>query len=175
MVAGRDDPEGLRMMLDIAEKKLDEPRPICWVPHVLNGDQWEAWLPEPDHPQYERFRLLKLRHEVHEYGEQKELLDKLHQQTRQDVFVANVLVMSKEGEPTLTIASWAKGITSWLPRTDQIGFFEPETKALRRVPWERAQRTVGDLMEPVDVFPPRWEVSGFPTEEQFAVMGAGFA
>jgi hypothetical protein len=172
LIAGQDDPKGLGMMLDLAEEKLEEPRPLCFVPHVLRGDDWEPWLPAADHPHFERFRLLKLRHEVHEYAEQKHALDKLHEKTGNDVFVAKVLVGSKDDQPVHTIASWAKGITSWLPRTEQLAFFDPATKVVRVASWDSAQRIVGGLMTPLDLYPPRWSVSGFPTEEQFDWMGA---
>lgn len=171
LISGREDPKGLGMMLDLAEKRLEDPRPICSVAHNLRGDQWEPWLPEVGHPHIERFRRLKLRHEVQEYADQKHHLEKLHEKTHLDVFVAQVLVASKDGEPTYTIASWAKGITTWLPRIDKIGFFDPATKTMKLVSWDSARRVVGDFMEPVELYPPRWSVSRFPTDEQFAAMG----
>lgn len=172
LITGQEDIKGLGIMLDLAEQRINEPRPVCFVPHVLDGDQWDPWFPGADHPHFERFRLLKLRFVSGEYAEQKQALDKLHQRTRTDVFVASQLIVSKNGRPTHTVASWAKGVVSWLPRTDQIGFFDPETKTMKMAKWENAERIVGHMMDPLDIYPPRWSVSEFPSDEQFKAMEA---
>lgn len=74
MVAGSDDVEALGMMADLAEKKEDEPRSLCPIPHQLVGDEWEAWLPPPDHPHHDRFRMLQLKFLHANYAEQKSFL-----------------------------------------------------------------------------------------------------
>ena len=93
LVTGSDDVEGLRMMADLAEKKQDEPRPVCPIPHVLVDDSWEPWLPPADQPHYARFRTLELRYLYGEYTEQKALLEQRHQKTGEDVFIATYSVI----------------------------------------------------------------------------------
>jgi len=39
------------------------------------------------------------------------------------------------------------------------------------VEWQRVLEVVGDMMEPVDIYPPRFRVRGFPSEKQLAAMG----
>ena len=39
------------------------------------------------------------------------------------------------------------------------------------VEWDRAVEVVGDLMKVVEIYPPRWRVKDFPTEEQLKAMG----
>ena len=39
------------------------------------------------------------------------------------------------------------------------------------VEWEKVVEVVGDLMEAVDIYPPRFRVRAFPSEEQLAAMG----
>jgi hypothetical protein len=39
------------------------------------------------------------------------------------------------------------------------------------VEWQQAVDIVGDLMEAVDIYPPRYRVRSFPSDEQLAVMG----
>jgi hypothetical protein len=40
------------------------------------------------------------------------------------------------------------------------------------VPWDRVVSEMGDSMEPLDYYPPRWSVEQFPTKEQLQKMGA---
>ncbi len=42
----------------------------------------------------------------------------------------------------------------------------------RMYDWERVMQVAGHLMEPLNLYPPRYKVSEFPTEEQFRAMGA---
>ncbi|MGA2257188.1 MAG: hypothetical protein ABSG53_21245 [Thermoguttaceae bacterium] len=37
--------------------------------------------------------------------------------------------------------------------------------------WEKVVDVAGDLMEPLDIYPPRFRVRGFPSDEQLAAMG----
>ena len=36
------------------------------------------------------------------------------------------------------------------------------------VDWDKAVKTFGDLMEPQDIYPPRWRVRAYPSKEQLA-------
>ena len=38
--------------------------------------------------------------------------------------------------------------------------------------WDRVVEVVGHLMEPLDIYPQRFRVSDFPTDEQLAAIGA---
>jgi hypothetical protein len=39
------------------------------------------------------------------------------------------------------------------------------------VEWRRVMDTAGDLLEPLDMYPFRYRVREFPSEEQLAAMG----
>ena len=71
MITGSDDAKGHAMMVALAEKQLEDARPLCFIPHVLDADEWTPWSPGQDHPQHEKFRLLEVRHFGNEYAEQK--------------------------------------------------------------------------------------------------------
>lgn len=169
-LTGSEDEEGLRMMADLAEKSFDEPRPICWIPHRLRGDTWEAWMPPTDSPVFDRFRVLRLRHGWFHYAEQQHFLESFNKQTGTDVFVASFFVGEEDGHVS-SYSTWGKDVTTWLPHTEFIVFVRSNFDVVGIVPWDRVHATVGSLMKRTDHYPVRWFVEEIPTAEQFAAMG----
>ncbi|HEX7379509.1 MAG TPA: DUF1444 family protein [Pirellulales bacterium] len=171
LLAGSDDIQGLGMMADMAEKKEDDPRPLCAVAHALVGDDWAPWLPPPEHPHHERFRLFALKHDYHDYAEQKKLSDKLHEQTGEDVFVATFSAAERDGK-TRSYCVWTKDVAAWLPKTDYVFLYARGSERRWVVTWDRLQEVAGQLMSPLDCYPPRWFVDAWPTDEQIEALGA---
>ncbi|HEY1603529.1 MAG TPA: hypothetical protein VGG64_28270 [Pirellulales bacterium] len=169
MVTGSEELDGLGQMAEQAESMKEDPRPLCSIPHMLDGDEWHAWQPPADHPHYAKFRTLELRCLFGEYAEQKQQLEKLHEKTGLDVFVATFSVIDKSGR-LLSWCVWSKGIVSWLPKTDFVGLYDPDVKAHRFARWDRMIEVASSLMKPLDLYPPRWAVDDFPSEEQFGQM-----
>lgn len=169
MVTGADDAEGLEILATLAEKKKDEARPICPIPHKLVGDEWVAWLPPPDHPQHERFRLIEQGFLAGEYAEQKSLLDKRHEQTGEDVFVATFSAAERQ-EKLISFCVWSKDVSTWLPKTEFVGLYETDAKHADFVTWDRLLAVAGHLMTPLDCYPPRWLVEDFPSRDQIEKM-----
>jgi hypothetical protein len=169
MVTGADDVEGLQILATLAEKKKNEARPICPIPHKLVGDEWVAWLPPPDHPHHEKFRLLEQGFLAGEYAEQKSLLDKRHEQTGEDVFVASFSIAEKDGK-RLTYSVWSKDVVTWLPKTEFVGLFDDQPEQLEFVAWGQLKAVAGHLLAPLDCYPPRWLVEDFPSRDQIEKM-----
>ena len=165
LITGADDVEGLGMLAMLAEKKQGEPRPICPIPHRLVGDEWQAWLPPPEHPHHDAFRMLELKYLYGEYAEQKPLLEKRNQQTGEEVFVASFGAVERDGK-VLSYSVWSKGVPTWLPKTEFVSLFDPDTKETWFVPWERLDDSLGARMTPLDHYPPRWFVDDFPTPQE---------
>jgi hypothetical protein len=143
---------------------------------LLESGEWRTWMVPGNHPQYARFRLLELKSLGGEYAEQKELLDSLHQRRGSDVYVATFSAVEKPDGSVFSYCLWSEGVDALLPRTQNILFHGPpgELPAVERMnggPWERVAAVVGDLLEPVDVYPPRYRVRGFPTREQLTAIG----
>ena len=91
--------------------------------------------------------------------------------TRAVTFVASFsIVQHPETGHFMTYCVWPRGVLSLLPQTDTIAFMQ-DGKAPLMVPWDRTVEVVGDLMTPLDIYPQRFQVSEFPTEEQLAAMG----
>ncbi len=172
IVAGSEDTPGLEAMVALTKKAFDQPRTVSGVALRLAGDEWVSWMPEAAHPLYDEFRGLRIRSYGQDYAEQKELLDQLHKTTGEDVFVASFSGFTAQGSDHFTsYCVWGRGVLAWLPRTDLIGIMAEHGQPPQMVPWDRAAEVLGDLMEAVDIYPPRFRVREFPTEKQLAAMG----
>lgn len=71
---------------------------------------------------------------------------------------------------------WSKGIASLHPKADLVAFFDPEQPDDKRiaaeVKWKEACAICGGLMLDTQMFPPRYYVSAFPTEEQLEALAS---
>jgi hypothetical protein len=172
IVTGSDDKEGLKGMLALAKDALKQPRPMSGLALRIDGDEWVSWMPDVAHPLYGEFRMLEVQSVMQEHDQQKKLLDKLHEKKRQDIFVASYKAMANQttGQVT-TYCVWGKDILALLPHTDRIVFVQDGKDPLT-ADWDRVVRVMGDLMTPMDIYPQRFRVSEFPTDEQLAAMGA---
>ncbi len=170
LITGSDDVEGLTLMLALADQQKDEARPLCPIPMQLVADDWESWLPPTDHPAYRGFKDLECKFNYVEYSDQKDLLEqKLDLEQDNPVFVATYSVLERD-DKVLSFSVWSKSVPTWLPKTDCVGLFDPEVNSHRFIRWEKLQNIVGSMMEPLDLFPLRWYVNDFPTEEQIVQM-----
>lgn len=171
IVAGSEDVEGLKGMLALAKDAMQKPYTIGGIAMRLDGEDWVTWLPDPSHPLYKDFRLLQIQTYGQEYDEQMELLNKLHEKKGEDIFVASYSAMeNKENGNLLSCCVWSKNVLTLLPKTDLVAFIQEGAKP-RIAEWDRVVETVGNLMEPLDMYPPRWRVSEYPTDEQLALIG----
>ena len=178
VVTGSDDPQGLEIMAKIAKESFEKPRPISTVALRLEGDEWCPWLPPEDSPLFAEFHELRLRTVGAEYNDQKELLDAVHQQTGQQVMVVPFgALQNKETGRVTSYSVWCEGVESLLPQTDAVLFFRPEGGEANKIvaggDWQHVQQIVGDLMEPLGLYPERYRVRQFPSEGQLARIGRG--
>ena len=176
LITGSEDHQGLAAMITIAEKSLDQPRGVCGAAFRLGWNDWSPYLPDPDNPLRARFETLHIKSICEDYGQQKALLDALHEKTGVDVFVAPCdVAQQKETKRTHTCCMWLKGIESMLPKVDQVFFFVPTSdesgEMVASADWEVVEKIVGNLLEPVDLYPERYRVKGFPTEEELKALG----
>lgn len=176
LVAGSDDADALLALASLTKNVNEESqRPGIAMAHRLVEKEWVPFMPPEAHPAYEDFEFLKLRTEVGNYEEQREVLNDLYEKQDIGIFVPTVSVYDNEetGRP-FTLCSWANDVHALLPRTDTIAF-QGEGDSLAIVGWEIAEAVVGELMVPRDdLFPVRYEVKRNPTADQFEAMGAEF-
>jgi hypothetical protein len=127
-----------------------------------------------DHALHDRFELLRTRTILRDYDEQKSLLDRLHEKTGEDVFVASyTAVQDRESGKVSSYSVWSKEVVSLLPRSDTVHFFEPDPTGrdqhtIKSAPWERVREVAGSLLKEKNLFPERYLVTEFPSREQLA-------
>ena len=170
IVTGAEDVEGLAQMLKLATDAIKKPRPISGIALRLDGDEWTPWLPPLSHPSYKEFQQFYLQSLGNAYAEQTELLDKLNVKNGEDVFVAKFNAIQAPDGRVLSYATWTDTTNSLLPKTDTVVLGRMDEMP-RMVEWEKVVDLVGDSMEAVDIYPPRFRVREFPTEKQLAAMG----
>ena len=173
IIVGADDAAGLDAMLKMATEALEQLRPISSIAVRFDGDEWVPWLPELSHPLHKPFRRLYFDAMGRDYAEQKELLDRLHAKTNKNLFVATFNVVQDPQGRLLSYAVWTEHVESLLPQTDMVVFGGMEGEPTM-VPWSRAWEEVGHLLEPMDIYPPRYCVRAFPSAEQLTAMGSAF-
>jgi len=112
-----------------------------------------------------------------DYEEQRALLTTTHQKQSEDIFVASYSAMrnTRTGE-LASFCTWARGVDSLLPRTDLIHLVDLERpdgqKVVASVSWERVEEIVGDLLEPLGIYPERHRARDFPGDEKLDAIKA---
>ena len=171
IVAGSEDTPGLKAMIALAKKAFEQPRAVSGVALRLAGDAWVSWMPEANHLLFDEFRKMRMLSSGQDYSEQKELLDRLHDKTGEDVFVASYSVMQhKDTGHQISYCVWTKDKISLLPQTERI-VLGGEGQVPIMAPWKKVVEIAGDMMTPMGVYPERHRVEGFPTAAQLAAMG----
>jgi hypothetical protein len=99
---------------------------------------------------------------------------KLYEQKGKDLFVAKYTLNQRETGGYESSSVWSKTVPSLLPKTDLVAFFDPtkpeSERVLGQAKWEEVMRIAGDLFLDTQMFPARFYVSKFPTEEQLAAV-----
>jgi hypothetical protein len=175
LVAGSDDDEALEGMLTLAEQAVEGPRPLASTPLRLIEDDWVDWMPSRGHQLFDRFRVLEMKFLYQEYAHQKEVLEKLYEQHGIHRFVASYCAAAEEGENLFSYAIWSEGVETLLPQTERLMFFRPSASAegelVASAPWHKVEKLVGHLMSDVDLYPRRFLVTEFPTDDELRRLG----
>lgn len=173
-VTGAEDAEALEILGKVAEDGFDRPYPIGTVPLRRVGGTWEPWIPPPGHPAHEALRDARARSIARDYDEQTEPLQAAMDREGRVLFVA-ACMRGRAGAPLRTLASWAQGVLTLLPETDEIGLSRPRSSdaagdddEFLRVRWADAVRVCGARMTREDLYPVRWRVESFPDDAEWA-------
>jgi hypothetical protein len=173
MVTGSNNHAGVIRLLQVAEEITQEQaRGMNPAPLTYRDGHLQDFRVERDSPLYNPVeRASKIAALVY-YTGQKEELEKLHQKTGKDIFVATYNLSQGEDGSYNSYSVWSQGVPTLLPKADVVFFHHPEAKLSVSAEWDDVMRVAGDLMLDTGMFPARWYVSRFPTEEQFTAMGA---
>lgn len=170
LITGSEDMDGLDVMASLANKGFDDPRYLTCTALCLDGDEWVSWMPPKDHPHFAKFRLLEVKTLYGRYERQQELLDTLHLREDSDFFAATYTVAQDPTGTFVSYALWSEGTATLLPKTNKL-FFVRDKDLVASGEWDKVRQVIGDLMEETDLYPARYRVREFPTDEQLAAIG----
>jgi hypothetical protein len=176
LLAGSGDADALGKLAAMTEEAYENPRSISGMAFRMGADdQWIPFLPSENEPHYEKFKKLQVKSIGSDYTDQAEALNALHEKTGKDIFVASFSALrTKDTGGIRSYCVWSEGVVAFLPKTDDIFFFRAKGsdhgEIVATVPWEQAQAVLGQRIKPVGLYPERYLVEGFPTEEQFALL-----
>ncbi len=175
LVTGSEDHAGIQAMLKHAEEIVrTKPRPMNPAPLTLkDGEIADFSVPENSRIFNDVERAKKVS-ELFYYQQQTETLVKLYEQKGKDLLVANYALNQLETGGYESICVWSKTVPTLLPKTDFVAFFDPtrpeSQRKLGRAKWDDVMRIAGDLILDTEMFPGRFYVSKFPTDEQLAAV-----
>jgi uncharacterized protein YtpQ (UPF0354 family) len=165
LVTGSRDSEGLSLIAQIGEQKArEEGRFMSLHAMKLTGGRWTDYMPESSHLEFQTFHRLSLLSLNREYQEQKDLLDKHHEQNAIDIFTATFMLYSHEEHGMHSMCVWTSGVESYLPETGRIALLLPEKEITRVCYWRDVQERLGHLIVPMGWTPERYHVTQFPDE-----------
>jgi hypothetical protein len=116
---------------------------------------------------------LKKMHLLDEYGSQKNMLEKIHENEEEEIFVATFNLYKNDATGRITShATWSKDVKTLLPKTDLITLFQAgKTEADHKmflVTWEDLWKVAGHSLEEVEGYPVRYLAADFPEDDVLA-------
>ena len=177
LAASSTNPEAMMTMVDLAIRLChDEGRTVSATMY-----RYQDGLPVEYHPAHPgvRARLADLRHNflAEDYATQKSLLDKIHEKTGTDLFVASYqAVTDSESGAISSFAVWTEGVDTLLPDVDLVALVRDDgrgqlgvTKVVR---WEEMCAAAGLAPAPEGGYPARYRVKAFPPPDIVAALEA---
>jgi hypothetical protein len=173
LITGSEDEDGLHKVASKALRAMMAPRALDGRAMRLTARGWVHFMPERLSNAWADFRKLELFTWTRDYEEQTQRLEKLYAEKGEDVFVAAYTPYQDERGRSISYAVWLKGVDAVLPRAEVIFFMDPalgeEAPPVGIARWEDVAKAAGDLLVPVEgLYPERYRVKGFPSEEQLA-------
>jgi hypothetical protein len=162
LVAGSEDPQALCWILEAAHQFMwGDPRAMNGCPLKLEGYDWAPWEAPEGHPAARLLGRLGRRRLVMEYTHQKDILDRINGRNGTSVDVASFHLEELEGGAVASRTYLPRtSQEGWLPLADQVGVLEEDRRNPRClwVPWAEAKARLGDVLEPLGMFPERYRV-----------------
>jgi hypothetical protein len=173
LVTGSENHAGIQAMLKHAEEIVrTKPRPMNPAPLIVKDGEVADFSVAENSLIFNDVERAKKVSELFYYQQQTETLVKLYEQKGKDLFVANYTLNRLETGGYESMCVWSKTVSTLLPKTDFIAFFDPtrpeSQRKLGRAKWDDVMRIAGDLFLDTQMFPARFYVSKFPTDEELA-------
>jgi uncharacterized protein YtpQ (UPF0354 family) len=175
LVADSEKPEAVKAMLLRAEDIVqNQPRPQNPAPLTRVNGEIVDFRPAADSALFHAVQRAKGITNLMYYQEQGSLLEQLHEKTGKDLYVAKYTLNERPDGSLVSYCVWSKGVPSLLPKTDLVMLFDPDAAESSQmkgaVKWEDLIAVVGDGMLDAGMFPPRYHVTSFPSDEQLSRM-----
>ncbi|SOD25325.1 hypothetical protein SAMN05518800_1852 [Variovorax sp. YR752] len=162
------DLQGQLAMLRHARERLDVNNRWCSGSLiVLEGDSWKPYeSPDASVRQAEATLCNVILHDA--YSSQKQVMEKAYEVEGKAIFVASFMAYQRQDASIVSVCTFSEGVEAQLPRADRVIFLEVEPDGTARkppladLPWRTAYAIAGHLMEPLDIYPPRFHVRAFP-------------
>jgi len=181
-VTGCDDEQGLRRVLELVTDRMsqdnqagEESEPLVTTMLRLRGDRWIEWMPSQDHVVYDGARVLQLDWLAEAYEWQTSVLKTLDTKRGIKRHLAPFENVCTEDGVQFSFCTWGNlDVESSLPQTERVLFFTEEDEEPTAADWGRVESVVGHLLDPLRLYPPRFQATGFPSEEELAMIGKNF-
>lgn len=177
VITGADDIEGLASVLNVIEPMADKPRSMVSVPLVLRSGEWVPFELAPEHPLYERFRVLRISATARSYADQRGVLAEWLQSIGEPAVVTPYLATQRRDGSVSSCSVWPEGLPCMIPRADSVVFTGDSSDSNQEVvacnSWEKVLEVVGGLMKPTPFHPELYKVERFPTTTELAQIGMG--
>jgi hypothetical protein len=175
LVTGSENHDGIRAMLKHAEEIVQtKSRPMNPAPLILKDGEVADFSVTEKSPVFNDVKRAKKISALIYYQQQAENLRKLYEQKGKDLFVANYTLNQRETGGYASYSAWSKTVPTLLPKTDFIAFVDPtkpeSQRTLGLAKWDEVMRIAGDLLLDTQMFPARFYVSKFPSEEKLALI-----
>lgn len=173
LVTGSLDTEGLERIATLAADVLEkDTRPLDDQLLVLRDGNWLPFAAPLSTETARRLSLARYRRLDDAYGEQKRLLEAIHEKEHTDRFVASYRAVEETQTGRIfSTAQWTRGVETLLPRGDDLLLFCDIRRELLRIRWEDAVPSIPQLAVPCpDLCPPRFLLTDFPDDATYEVL-----
>lgn len=167
LVTGKDNLAGLRAIVKHgSEAHFKQGHSLSPDLFVLVDGKWDLYI--PDDPEVKAmWQQTRRRRAYLDYEQQKNMIDKIHEKTGKDYFVASFKILEGKEKGEFSVCVWTKGVDSSLPQADSIAFIVDPKRDMFVVPWDQAVEIAGGYMkEESGLIPPRFRARDFPGDDQ---------
>ena len=176
LVAGSEDPAGLCAALEASLELMDAAsQPMNGCPLRLRHFQWDTFTVTDGHPAAPLLARAQRRRLLEEYGQQKRLLDGLHQREGRVIAVAPFGVGPSPSGHVSSFTHWTREmVDGWLPEADRVCLTWSSGAGPRSLwlPWALVRRRLDPFLEPLGLFPERHRIRAFPGLELLEDLAA---
>jgi len=175
LLAGAKDARGLLAMAARAEAVEADPRPIHTVALCLGDAGWSDCVPDVTPEVQNKFSELAARGWISLYGDTH---DAYQDELGDDLFVAHLAGMKKQGGVSVSYATWTKTVPTMLPKADLIAFVvlegpegKEKGKMLGLARWDRVMAAFGSHLKETGRLPRYWATGDwFPSDAELAKL-----